>query len=173
MLGYSAISESPFSSLGAGGISYSSAVGEAALVSEIATARAVFSSLYSDIVVGTDIVRVSSASFRSALQEASTVSDAVASTSIFVSSVSELASVISSTAVSSAIYNLSIGGEARVADQTSVQATFSAITQDGVTVQDVLLARFLWELIEDFQSVNWQLINDSSPTVWNLTPNKD
>jgi hypothetical protein len=43
---------------------------------------------------------------------------------------------------------------------------FGALIQELGVAADSLLARFLWELINDSQTVAWQNIGSSSPTAW-------
>jgi hypothetical protein len=45
---------------------------------------------------------------------------------------------------------------------------FSALIQELGLASDSLLARLLWELINDSQSVTWQNINNSDGTTWTV-----
>jgi hypothetical protein len=49
---------------------------------------------------------------------------------------------------------------------TVAPSVFSAIIVEFVTLTDVLTARFLWEEVDDSQSITWTPVDDSQAVVW-------
>jgi hypothetical protein len=45
-------------------------------------------------------------------------------------------------------------------------AVFLATIQEGAGGADVILARFLWEIINDAQATNWATINSAQTVTW-------
>jgi hypothetical protein len=58
-------------------------------------------------------------------------------------------------------------------DITNVSTLFAALIQELGIAADSLTARFLWELINDSQTVTWQNIASSSPTAWQTINDAD
>jgi hypothetical protein len=63
-------------------------------------------------------------------------------------------------------FNAAIEELARGTATARSTVAFGALIQELAIAADSPLARFLWELINDSQSVAWQNIGSSSPTVW-------
>ncbi len=57
-------------------------------------------------------------------------------------------------------------GSGSISDQ--VDNVFLATIQDSAVGADVILAQFLWEIINDSQTANWTEINNSQSTTWQV-----
>jgi len=51
-------------------------------------------------------------------------------------------------------------------DSLLASAVFLATIQDSAVGADVILARFLWEIINDAQTANWGTINAAQTAGW-------
>jgi hypothetical protein len=61
----------------------------------------------------------------------------------------------------------SIVEAAQLAEENAVAASvFSANIVETVTVNDPLSARFLWEEVDDSETTDWVLVDDSQAVVW-------
>lgn len=109
--------------------------------------------------------------------------DAVSTLVVFRSIVAELLTATDSNAVAPSIFNAAVSEEVNAVEQFLAAVTFIATIQAGAQAADQLLARFLWELINDQQLVNWAGISaaqstewvhtdDSQPATWDQIPTK-
>ena len=109
--------------------------------------------------------------------------DAVSTLVVFRSIVAELLTATDSDAVAPSIFNAAVSEEVNAVEQFLAAVTFIATIQAGAQAADQLLARFLWELINDQQLVNWAGVSaaqstewvhtyDSQPATWDQIPTK-
>jgi hypothetical protein len=68
--------------------------------------------------------------------------------------------------VAPSIFNAVVSEEVNAVAQFLVRADFVANIQEGIVAADQILARFLWELINDTQPADWDTINDSQTASW-------
>jgi hypothetical protein len=94
---------------------------------------------------------------------------------VFVTSLVESAEVQES--VSALVdFDVAIQEAVTGAAQANAQATFDAMISELGIASDSILARYLWELINDTQTVAWQNIASQSATSWqsvNTSANTD
>lgn len=136
-----------------------SGIAEAAAVSELTGAVAVFISLGSDTVVAADSGEISSAIFNSALSEASTGSEIISALMAFSSAIAESSTGTDSALVEASTFGAAISEGAEAVAVILASTAFIATITEGAVAADQLVARLLWELIDDSQPVSWQLIN--------------
>jgi hypothetical protein len=149
----------PFSATGRPYSFIESDIAEAAAISEVVGAVAAFISLDSETVVATDSGEISLAIFNSALSEAGTGSEIVSALMAFSSAIGESSTGTDSALVEASTFSASVSEGAEAVATIVVSTAFIATITEGAVTADQLVARLLWELIDDSQPVSWQLIN--------------
>jgi hypothetical protein len=100
------------------------------------------------------------------INESSSGTDTVLSAAVLQGLILESLSASDAVVVAPSIFNAAVSEEVNAVAQFLVAVTFIATIQEGVQVADQLLARFLWELINDQQTVNWAGVNTAQSTAW-------
>lgn len=149
----------PFSTTGRPYSFFDSNIAEAVAVSETTGAVAVFIPLNSESAVAADIIEISSAIFNSVLSEASTGSEVISALVGFSGVVEESSVGTDSALVAASTFGATVSEGAEAIAVIIVSTAFIATITEGAVAADQLTRRLLWELIDDSQSVSWQLIN--------------
>lgn len=149
----------PFSATGKSYSFIESGIAEAAVVSETTGAEAVFIPFNSESVVAADISEISLAIFNSTLSEASTVSEVISALLAFNSVVEENSVGADSALVEASTFGATVSEGAEAIAIILVSTVIIATVTEGAVAADQLTRRLLWELIDDSQSVSWQIIN--------------
>jgi len=149
----------PFAALGVTNVIFDSAIAEAAAVSELTGALAVFIPLNSESAVAADSGEISLAVFSATLSEASTGSEVISALGLFNSIVEESSGGTDSALVAPSTFGATTSEGAEAIATILVSAAFIATITEGAVAADQLTRRLLWELIDDSQSISWQLIN--------------
>jgi hypothetical protein len=63
-------------------------------------------------------------------------------------------------------FNAAISETAQVLVSVLASAVFFATITEGAVAADQIIARFLWEIINDAQTANWGTINNAGSTTW-------
>lgn len=133
-------------------------ISEAATASEIVTAAAAFVPLNSETAVGSDTA-ATSVIFIADLLEASTGSEVISALMVFSSVVDESSVGTDSALVAPSTFSAAVIESAEATETILALSVFLAAITEGAVAVDQITARLLWELIDDSQSVSWQLIN--------------
>lgn len=134
------------------------AIAEAVTGSELTASAAIFISSNSETVVGADTA-VASALFNAALIEASTGSEVISALMVFSSAVGESSVGTDSALVEASTFGAAVSESIEALELSSASGALYAGITESVVGADQLTRRLLWELIDDSQSVSWQLIN--------------
>jgi hypothetical protein len=134
-------------------------INEAVTAADIISALGVFIGSSTESAEGSDSVLVSSATFSADINEASNCSDAVSA--IFNAAVFIVESVqgLDSSVVEPSIFNAAVDETAYAISFVVSSAVLYSSVLEGAGAADEILARYLWELIDDSQPVSWQLID--------------
>jgi hypothetical protein len=149
----------PFSATGRPYSFIESGIAEAAAVSETTGAAAVFIPFNSESAVAADSSEISLAIFSSTLSEASTVSEAISALMAFSGVVEESSVGNDSALVGASTFGATTSEGAEAIATILVSTAIIATITEGAVAADQLTRRLLWELIDDSQSVSWQIIN--------------
>jgi hypothetical protein len=71
--------------------------------------------------------------------------------------------------VAPSIFNAAINESAAVIDTIFANAVLFATITEGAVAADQIIARLLWEIINDAQTADWGNINASQTTTWATT----
>lgn len=162
-------------------------VSEASSVLDIASATVDFSASINESGTGTDTPSASVV-FLASVLESATISDLLSSTSTmflfidesaagqdtvetqvdFAARVNENLVTTDSVLVAPSTFNAAVSEQISAIAQFLASVAFIANIQEGAQAADSLLARFLWELVDDYQNANWNSINDSQSISWSL-----
>jgi hypothetical protein len=151
-------------------------------------AASTFSPQISESATATDTVLVAASIFGSQVSEAATATDDILVTVFFGSQVSETTTITDSTSVAASIFGPEISETATATDDTSVAASifgpqvqetatatdsplvapsvFNVQIADSAAITDAVIGAFLWNLIDDNQSVNWVKISNQQSPSW-------
>jgi hypothetical protein len=169
-----------------GGVIYAAVIAEAATATDSILGRAVFNSALSEAATATDSVIsfadfyaalsetatatdsvLSFADFYAALAETATATDSVLSFADFYAALAETATATDSPLVAPSTFNAPVAETVTATDAVSPPGSiYNAPVSETVTISDLVLGLFLWNLIDDSQSVTWQNINSSPGTTW-------
>jgi len=149
----------PFSTTGRPYSFIESGIAEAAAVSETTGAVAAFIPLSSESAVAADISEISLAIFSSTLSEASTGSEVISALVVFSGVVEESSVGTDSALVEASTFGATASESAGAIETVLSLGTLYAGAIENVVGTDQVTQRLLWELIDDSQSVSWQLIN--------------
>ena len=72
-----------------------------------------------------------------------------------------------------ATFACSLAESATTLDTPSSSAVFLASISESVVTSDVIIGRFLWEIIDDAQTSGWVTINTSQSTGWSIINNSE
>ena len=81
-------------------------------------------------------------------------------------SVEETVTGSDSVLVAPSIFNAAVDETAQVLDTVLATAVFFATITEGALAADQIIARLLWEIINDSQTANWASINDAQTPGW-------
>ena len=151
-------------------------------------AASTFGPQISESATATDTVLVAGSIFGSQVSEAATATDGILVTVFFGSQVSETSSATDTVLVAASIFGPQISETATATDATSVAASifgprvqetstatdsplvapsvFNVQLADSAAVTDAVIGAFLWNLIDDSQSVNWVTISNPQSSSW-------
>ncbi len=142
------------------------ALSETATATDSVISFADFYAALSEAATATDSV-LSFADFYAALSETATATDSVLGLSDLFVSLEETATATDSPLVAPSTFNAPVEETATATDAVSPPGSiYNAPVSETVTISDLVLGLFLWNLIDDSQSVTWQNINSSPGTTW-------
>jgi hypothetical protein len=145
---------------------FNAPVAETTTATDSVLSFADFYAALAETATATDSV-LSFADFYAALAETATATDAVLSFADFYAALAETATATDSPLVAPSTFNAPVAETATATDAVSPPGSiYNAPVSETVTISDLVLALFLWNLIDDSQSVTWQNINSSPGTTW-------
>lgn len=168
MLGFNPIASDSFAAAGAGAV-FSGEIAESATISEVVSALAVFVGIDLESSQAADSTTVTASIFSAAASETATASDSLLALLIFNAFVEEFSQIQDSTTVEASTFGASVSEQAAGLDAFFTNVSFLASISETATVADALLARFLWELINDQQAVNWINVYAAQNANWGQT----
>jgi len=152
-------------------------------------APSTFNAPFVDTTSITDAI-TSTAVFISAITDTATITDAITSTAVFISAITDTATITDVFLVAPSTFNAPVAETATITDVFLVApSTFNAPFVDTATITDVItnagsiynvpvfntatatdvfIGSFLWNLIDDSQTIIWTPISTDTPTTWNL-----
>ncbi len=92
--------------------------------------------------------------------------DSISATQGFAVLVDENASGIDVFTVSASIFNAAFTDSASGIDALQPNFTYFITVSEGVNAQDLIFARYLWELIDNTETSDWGVINDTQTASW-------
>ena len=147
---------------------FNAPVTETATATDSVLSFADFYAALAETATATDSV-LSFADFYAALAETATATDSVLSFADFYAPVAETATATDSPLVAPSTFNAPVAETVTATDAVSPPGSiYNAPVSETVTISDLVLALFLWNLIDDSQSIAWQNVNSSPGTVWSL-----
>ncbi len=158
MLGNYSICEAPLAAFPE--FAYAVSVAEGAGVSESTfVASSVFSGAVTNTATASETVSAT-ASYPATSSNAATGSDSVASLGVFVGAIDELTTTTDSTSVAPSTFSAAVAVESvSASDRAVAYAVLIAAVTGNAVGADQVLSRFLWEIIDDSQTPNWQNIS--------------
>lgn len=168
MLGFTPLASDPFAAVG-GGASFSGEIAESTTISESVSALAVFVGVDLESSQAVDSTTVTASIFSAAAAETATASDSLIALLIFNAFVEEFSQIQDSTTVEASTFGASVSEQATGLDAFFTNVSFLASVSETATIADLLLARFLWELVNDQQSINWINIYAAQNANWGQT----
>jgi len=141
-------------------------VSEAGEVADTTSALAVFIGQSLEAGDAVDVSEVASAVFSAAVNEA--VDNLETTTALFTASVfvSEGASGVAEPYVEPSVYNPAVLEAVYAAALVNAGGVFTSQVVASASVVEQLYARYLWENIDDAQTVSWAAINTNSSPGW-------
>ena len=188
MLGFAPLAAAPLGAAGTAGTAYDITFGDAAVVAD--TALQAFATFPTSITVAgtaSEITRVAAstfnanmsgaaagsvaaaavAAFLSNLSGAATGTDAASALAIFASDLTDAAVGVGSSQAAGSTYNATAFDAATGDDSARALATMFASFAGSATITDSDIANFLWNVINDSQTVTWGAVNTSqSASSW-------
>lgn len=158
----------PFAALGVVNVVIDINLAEAASVSEVVSCVAAFVPVDNESVVGADTVLVSPSSFSAALTEVSATLEMLNARLIVAGAVAESGSGADSVLVAPSTFNATVSESSEALAVVLASASFIAAITEGAVAADQLIARLLWELIDDSQGGNWVTLNTASTPGWTV-----
>lgn len=145
---------------------FNAPVSETATATDTVISFADFYATLSETATATDSV-LSFADFYAALSEAATATDSILGLSDLFVSLEETATATDSPLVAPSTFNAPVAETATATDAVSPPGSiYNAPVSETVTISDFVLGAYLWNLIDDSQSVTWQNVNSSPGTTW-------
>ncbi len=92
--------------------------------------------------------------------------DSISTTQGFAVLIDENASGIDVFTVSASIFNAAFTDSASGIDALQPNFTYFITVSEGVNAQDLIFARYLWELIDNTETSDWGVINDTQTASW-------
>ena len=151
MLGFASLSETPLAAVGGAGQIYNTTVADAA--------SALASFIVSSAVFGSNVT--------TAVDAASTAAAQI----VFASQINETAANSASVTVLPSVFGAQIEEELLAFEELVTSFVFFATITGGASAVEQLFARFLWEPIDNAQTVTWNNINNSQADTWSAINN--
>lgn len=178
MLGFAPLAAAPLGALGAGGVSYDAAFGDALAITDGIVARQVFVTAVDEASSGAISVAVTASTFNAAVSFAADAETTSSAAVVFVPSISEAATgadaavalVGFSTAVTESVlttdsalveaseFNATATDAADAVDSVSTAAVMAVSVSDSAEIDDADSASYLWNLINNAQSTSWTVV---------------
>lgn len=159
------------SEAGSGVDAASAAQGFATTISETASgvdsvsSNPTFGSSISEAASGVDSI-FSNVSFASSIAETASGVDSIYSYQGFAALISEAASGIDVISTAGSIFGAIFTDSASGIDVNQPNFTYNITVPEGVNAQDLIYARYLWELIDNTEVADWVNINDTQTASW-------
>lgn len=134
-------------------------IGESASAAATVSALAVLGSVNAESAVGSDSVLVSSATFSADVAETSNGADTTSALFNVTVFIAESVQGLASGTVEPSVFNAAVVEYVNGLDTIVTTAVLYSSALNGAVAADEIIARYLWELIDDSQPVSWQLIN--------------
>ena len=146
---------------------FQAALSETVRAQDVVPATQIFVAIVADTAQGSDAV-LASFLLASSMSETTRAADATASNIILLveASVNENARTADATAVVASSFSVSMVEGATAQDLARGTAVFPASFSDGVLVVDASAANYLWALIDDSQTSNWQNASTTQAPGW-------
>jgi len=149
----------------AAAISFRVTVAETATATDSLTTLATFRSTVVGTATATDSPRAAQV-FRGTLAEAATASDAISRVVAFYVQVAEGTTATDATAIAASIFNAPFEDTIGVIDTVVASSTYNASVLVALVASDTIVGAFLWNLIDDAQTANWQNIGTNQTPNW-------
>jgi hypothetical protein len=149
------------------GSTYNILMQELAQAQDAITAQAIFPVSLAETATGTEI---NQAAFipRATISESATITDAVSALQAFAASISETSAASDVVLVAPSIFNAIAVASATALDNLNAPGSIYNVTvPESATLSDSVIGAFLWNLIDDSQSVNWQNVVSEQSVSWN------
>lgn len=145
-------------------------VTDTASATEIVQAFATFNSALADSATGTDQI-AAVRELLGAITETASGAETFTAVASFTGTADELATGTDSTLVAPSMFNAPVAEAAVATDSFATNAIVYASISLTVTIADTVVARYLWEPVDDTQTANWQTIGNAQTAGWVLIPN--
>jgi len=133
-------------------------VSESVTASELASAAANFVASILEGGNGSDSVLVAASVFNAAINEATTASEVISALVAFASTISEGATTSDSFSVAPSTFNALASERGLMQDAAFGVGAFLVSINEGAVADDEVVRRLLWEIINDAQTANWQVV---------------
>lgn len=153
------------------GSTYNILMQELAQAQDALTTTAVFPVSLSETATGT---QTNSAAFipLATITESATITDVASALQAFAASISETSAAADSVLVAPSIFNAIAVASATALDNLNAPGSIYNVTvPESATLSDSVIGAFLWNLIDDSQSVNWQNVVSEQSVTWSAIAN--
>lgn len=145
-------------------------VTDTASATEIVQAFAAFNAALADSATGTDQIDAVR-ELLGAITETASGAETFTAVASFTGTADELATGTDSTLVAPSTFNAPVAEAAVATDSFATNTIVYASISLTVTIADTVVARYLWEPVDDTQTPNWQTIGNAQSAGWVLIPN--
>lgn len=145
-------------------------VTDTASATEIVQAFATFNAALADSATGTDQIDAVR-ELLGAITETASGAETFTAVASFTGTADELATGTDSTLVAPSTFNAPVDEAAVATDSFATNTIVYASISLTVTIADTVVARYLWEPVDDTQTANWQTIGNAQTAGWVLIPN--
>jgi hypothetical protein len=178
VLGFAPIAAAPLGATGESGASFDVSFGAAAVITDAAASLPVYASSVAEATLSDMSVAVAASAFNAIVSFEVTGVDASAAVAVFTPSISESAvgddaasalAIFSSTAtdsglaadsvlVEASVFNATAADAADAADAVRSSAVMVGSVSEDADIDDSNSASYLWNIINNAQSVNWTVV---------------
>jgi len=151
-------------------LTFLSSLSDTATATDTTEASNAYSASTSETATATEVINAALA-YLSTVAETATASEVISALADLTATILESGTASDETSVAPSTFNAPVEETATISDFAPTNIIGYASITETVTINDVVVARFLWEPVIDTQTPNWQTITNIQTSGWTLIPN--
>jgi hypothetical protein len=151
-------------------LTFLSSLSDTATATDTTEASNAYSASTSETATATEVINAALA-YLNSVSETATASEVISALANLTTAILESGTGSDETLVAPSTFNAPVEETATVADFATTNIIGYASITETVTINDVVVARFLWEPVIDTQTPNWQTITNIQTSGWTIIPN--